>query len=179
MRPAPCPLRDRALCVGCAGLAGIPMALGRRGIPPQSAGRGSAWLRLPRQVSESLKMMLRKTHHAPPNNNAEWRPVPGYDGIYASEDGEIWSAKTGTLKTQRCTSNGKGYRAIWVWERGRDRERRVHRLVALAFHGEPPTPSHTPDHINRVRTDNRASNLRWATPKEQAANSSQWERKTA
>lgn len=97
--------------------------------------------------------------------------MPGYADIYASHDGEIWSAKTGTLKAQRSTANGKGYKAIWLWENGRDRERRVHRLVILAFHGNPPSPGHTPDHINRDRTDNRAENLRWATPKEQASNS--------
>jgi hypothetical protein len=116
-------------------------------------------------------VMLRKTHQPPEDDNRQWRCVPGYADLFASSDGQIWSAKTGTLKKQRNCSNGKGYKAIFLWENGRDRERRVHRLVTLAFHGLPPSEAHTPDHINRIRHDNRAENLRWATPIEQAANS--------
>lgn len=46
----------------------------------------------------------------------------------------------------------------------------VHRLVAMAFLGEPPTPDHTVDHINRDKSDNRLVNLRWATNSEQSRN---------
>ena len=47
----------------------------------------------------------------------------------------------------------------------------VHILVATAFCGPPPTTTHdSVDHLNRNRSDNRASNLRWATKLEQGAN---------
>ena len=46
----------------------------------------------------------------------------------------------------------------------------MHRLVALAFHGLPPDKSYTVDHIDRIKTNNNASNLRWATKAEQRAN---------
>lgn len=50
----------------------------------------------------------------------------------------------------------------------------VHILVALAFLPPPQSDAHTSiDHKNRNRSDNRAKNLRWATPKEQAANITQ------
>lgn len=52
----------------------------------------------------------------------------------------------------------------------RTRGRMVHELVALAFVGPRPSPRHTVDHINRVRSDNRAGNLRWATMKQQHEN---------
>jgi hypothetical protein len=114
---------------------------------------------------------MRKNHHTlPPEDGRDWRPVPGFAGMFASADGQIWSGKTGTLKLQRGSSNGKGYRAVWLWVNGRDRERRVHQLVTLAFHGLPPSSRHTPDHINRDRSDNRAENLRWACPVTQGRN---------
>jgi hypothetical protein len=40
----------------------------------------------------------------------------------------------------------------------------VHRLLCIAFHGDPPTPTHQARHLNGVRTDNRVDNLAWGTP---------------
>ena len=43
----------------------------------------------------------------------------------------------------------------------------VHSLVAHAFLEPKPTPEHTVNHIDGVRTNNYASNLEWATHMEQ------------
>jgi hypothetical protein len=40
---------------------------------------------------------------------------------------------------------------------------RVHRIVALAFHSEPPTKEHVVDHIDTNKQNNRPENLRWVT----------------
>ncbi len=40
---------------------------------------------------------------------------------------------------------------------------RVHRIVATAFYGLPPTEQHVVDHIDTNRQNNRPSNLRWVT----------------
>lgn len=40
---------------------------------------------------------------------------------------------------------------------------RVHRIVATAFHGEPPTKEHVVDHIDTNKQNNRLTNLRWVT----------------
>ena len=40
---------------------------------------------------------------------------------------------------------------------------RVHRIIAYAFWGEPPTKEHVVDHIDTNRRNNRPENLRWLT----------------
>lgn len=66
-----------------------------------------------------------------------------------------------------------------VWTFGKPNERtgymeiageRVHRIVAFAFHGEPPTKEHVVDHIDTNRRNNRPENLRWLTRLENAIN---------
>ena len=42
----------------------------------------------------------------------------------------------------------------------------LNRLVALTFHGDPPTPFHQAAHNDGIHANNFASNIRWATPKE-------------
>ena len=49
----------------------------------------------------------------------------------------------------------KGYTRI--------RSEAVHRIVATAFLGPAPTPSHVVDHIDTNRQNNRPENLRWVT----------------
>lgn len=46
----------------------------------------------------------------------------------------------------------------------------VHRIVAFAFHGQPPTPQHIVDHIDTNRKNNRPENLRWLTKLENILN---------
>ncbi|WP_255154313.1 HNH endonuclease signature motif containing protein [Ferruginibacter sp. HRS2-29] len=40
---------------------------------------------------------------------------------------------------------------------------RVHRIVATAFHGDPPSGEHVVDHIDTNKQNNRPENLRWVT----------------
>lgn len=45
---------------------------------------------------------------------------------------------------------------------------RIHRIVATAFHGEPPEPTYVVDHIDSNCRNNRPENLRWLTRLENA-----------
>ena len=47
---------------------------------------------------------------------------------------------------------------------------RVHRIVATAFHGEPPDPKYVVDHIDSNCRNNRPENLRWLTRLENSLN---------
>ena len=40
---------------------------------------------------------------------------------------------------------------------------RVHRIIATAFHGSPPSEDYVVDHIDTNRQNNRPENLRWVT----------------
>ncbi len=42
-------------------------------------------------------------------------------------------------------------------------QKRIHRIVATAFHGTPPEPEYVVDHIDTNRQNNRPENLRWLT----------------
>ena len=67
----------------------------------------------------------------------------------------------------------------YVWTFGKPNDKtgymeiagqRVHRIVAFAFHGNPPTDQHVVDHIDTNRRNNRPENLRWLTRLENALN---------
>lgn len=62
-----------------------------------------------------------------------------------------------------------GYKNVSLLVDGAHKCFSVHRLVCEAFHGAPPTRRHQAAHSNGDPSDNRASNLRWATPKENIA----------
>lgn len=66
---------------------------------------------------------------------------------------------------------------VWTFGKPNDKtgymeiaRERVHRIVAYAFHGNPPTDLHVVDHIDTNRRNNRPENLRWLTRLENALN---------
>lgn len=109
-----------------------------------------------------------------------WVDIPGFSRFQVSSMGRVRSLKTGKILNQRFVNArncSKAYLIVDLQDDDGDRKTcRVHRLVAENF---IPNPEGKPsvDHINRIKTDNRLKNLRWATYAEQAANSSRWANK--
>ena len=62
-----------------------------------------------------------------------------------------------------------GYVAIQTHYTGRARLLLAHRIAWVLHYGTDPHPYHI-DHINRNRSDNRITNLRLTTPKQNCAN---------
>jgi len=109
----------------------------------------------------------------PPELVQQWMPVPGYEGLYSvsslgnvrSEErvtthGSFYRTVKERILCQNKTTNG--YLALRLWRNGRFRVVRVHQLVAEAFI-EKPGDDFMVDHVDRNRSNNSASNLRWVT----------------
>lgn len=96
-----------------------------------------------------------------------WRAVPGYPDYEVSSEGRVRSLKYGKVR-MLALNLSLGYRQVLL-SRPNPRSvknMKVHRLVALAFLGEPPHDKDQVDHINGDKEDNRLENLRWVSCRE-------------
>lgn len=103
-----------------------------------------------------------------------WRTIPGWPEYEVSEAGSIRRA----LKSPGATvgrilkpwrNKQTGYLEISLWRENKDFRTTVHRLVAFAFLGDPPSAKHLVAHRDGSRDNNHWTNLRWATQQDNMA----------
>ena len=91
--------------------------------------------------------------------------------------GEVYLVRDNgaVLRHSRPNKRKRQYDDIWTFGKTDNKagymyiaQERIHRIVATAFHGEPPTQVHVVDHIDTNRRNNRPENLRWLTRLENA-----------
>lgn len=105
-----------------------------------------------------------------------WKDIEDYEGYQVSNLGRVRSLDRYNSRgywIKGCilkpTMDKKGYLNVGLSKNNQGKTFKVHRLVALHF---IPNIENKPeiDHINTIKTDNRAINLRWVTPKENSNN---------
>jgi hypothetical protein len=103
-----------------------------------------------------------------------WRGVPDWPAYEVSESGSVrraferQSAAHGRI-LKPWLNKRTGYLQISLWRGNKGYRTTVHRLVALAFLGKPPSTKHVVAHWDGSRNNNHWTNLRWATQRDNMA----------
>jgi hypothetical protein len=100
------------------------------------------------------------------HSKLEWREIPGYEGLYeVSNNGLVRSLRRGKIMSTNNESSTR-YAKVSLYKEGKEKQVTVHRLVLLAFKGEPPEGKTSINHINGNKRNNDVNNLEWSNAKE-------------
>lgn len=106
-----------------------------------------------------------------------WKQIKEWDNYLISNKGEIKSFHNNKTKILKQHPNNYGYLRVWLYDSKGFRKRFfVHKLVAEHFKRNSNNYIYV-DHINRVRNDNRATNLRWCTVEQNLKNRASYKKK--
>ncbi len=99
----------------------------------------------------------------------DYRRVKEFPDYIISNYGIIWSIKFGKVRELKQSLDIHGYNHVVLYKDGFQKTLKIHALVGNAFIGLR-TGEMTFDHIDRIKTNNRADNIRLATKSEQSVN---------
>lgn len=106
----------------------------------------------------------------------EWRPIEAYPDYVVSNLGKVMRVKPDArnhrvsgVPLRSAARNGHAYHCVTLCREGAKETVRLSRLVCAIFNGPPPSPRHHCAHNDGNPSNNRAENLRWATPAENEA----------
>lgn len=106
-----------------------------------------------------------------------WKSVPGYEGLYEvsnlgrvrSLDHIVKNRYSQALRHGRILAQAEdraGYLQVHLSKKNVVATLKVHRLVALAFIGDPPHATAHVNHLDFSKDNNVMENLVWCTPKQ-------------
>lgn len=100
----------------------------------------------------------------------EFRKIQGFSNYEISNLGRLktfnWK-NTGQERIMKPSPDERGYlKTVIVSDDKVYKTVAIHRLVAVSFLGEKPSPKHQVNHINGIKDDNRSVNLEWCTLQE-------------
>ena len=121
--------------------------------------------------SKNRWKQIATSYKTPDLEGEEWKPLIGFEEHYlASNMGRIKSLWRMKERIIGGCLDEDGYIKITLTHP--DRSQSTYRRARLIAETWIPNPENKPeiDHMNTVRTDDRVENLRWATSKENKAN---------
>jgi len=102
----------------------------------------------------------------------EWKIIDSFLDYQISNHGRVKSLKWGKERILSDRINGCGYKHVVLLKNGVETTFRIHQLVANTFIPNPdPQTKFLIDHIDRCRTNNNVTNLRWVNKSENILNS--------
>lgn len=125
----------------------------RSGNPSDVSVNNLEWVRTKSQIHKDRVAKI-----AAGKPGLEFKPIPGFEGFYASVEGRICDEYGQIVPCSINKFNYTQHSLSGVCEG-------THRLVAMTFH---PNPENKPqvNHINSLPWDNHADNLEWCTAQE-------------
>lgn len=91
---------------------------------------------------------------------------PYYEHLFVTEDGIVYSNKSGKLRQLTPIATEQGYLTVSVWvHKGKSLHRKVHRIVAETYVPNPKNLREV-DHLDCDKKNNCAWNLDWVSSKE-------------
>ena len=118
-------------------------------------------------IGDKIKNTVEMRLNFKPDEYIKKINIDGLDKYYVSNYGNIFNENK--IKLEGHT-NLQGYIFVRLRQNNKSVLFRVHRLVCEVFNGKSPENKNIVDHINRIRNDNRALNLRWVTHEENMNN---------
>ena len=101
----------------------------------------------------------------------QWKKISGFEDYEISSYGRVRSLKFNKLKLRKPNKDKDGYLKLTLHKKNKCYFFIIHRLVAESFCTRPKYQENLQvDHINNKILDNRYTNLRWVTPKQNCDN---------
>jgi predicted DNA-binding protein (MmcQ/YjbR family) len=99
-----------------------------------------------------------------------WKTIPDYEDYQVSSLGNVKSLKWGKERILKAGFDRGGYLGVVLSDNKKAKSIKVHKLVAIAFLNHTKN-GHVEivDHINNIKTDNRAENLQLISQRENAS----------
>jgi hypothetical protein len=88
----------------------------------------------------------------------EWKDIDGYPLYEVSDCGYVRNKETGKILIP--SRNSRGYLQVYLYNNGKRRWHRIHRIVASVFHDNFEQCA-VVNHSDGDKLNNRADNLEW------------------